>query len=146
MRLKTNLVISVFFIALLGFVYFYEIKGGEERRVEAERDRQLLDFSDHEVHRLTIDRGDTLLVLEHQDDVWLLTSPVDTDADVVAVERYLRTLREIAQTAPPQREHQRQRDSYPSISSPPARKWSHLPLPQRAASKRFHLQPSPAIL
>ena len=94
MRLKTNLVISVFFIALLGFVYFYEIKGGEERRVEAERDRQLLDFSDHEVHRLTIDRGDTLLVLEHQDDVWLLTSPVDTDADVAAVERYLRTLRE----------------------------------------------------
>jgi hypothetical protein len=94
MRLKTNLVISVFFIALLGFVYFYEIKGGEERRVEAERDRQLVDFSDHEVHRLTIDHGDTLLVLERQDDIWMLTSPVHTDADADAVERYLRTLRE----------------------------------------------------
>ena len=56
MRLKTNVVISVLFIALLGFVYFYEIKGGEERRVEAERERQLLDFSDHEVQKLTIDR------------------------------------------------------------------------------------------
>ena len=94
MRLKTNVVISVLFIALLGFVYFYEIKGGEERRVEAERERQLLDFSDHEVQKLTIDRGDTLLVLERQDDTWRLTSPVQTGADAEAVERYLRTLGE----------------------------------------------------
>lgn len=95
MRLKTNLVISLVFIALLGFVYFYEIKGGEERRVQAERALQMLDFSDHEVQRLTIDSGDTLLVLERQEDEWKLTSPIQTDVDVEAVERYLRTLHEV---------------------------------------------------
>ena len=94
MGLRTNLIISGIFVALLGFVYFYEIKGGEQRQVEAERSRQLLDFSDHEARRLTIDRGDTVAVLEKGEESWRLTSPVSTDADAQAVERYLRNLRE----------------------------------------------------
>lgn len=94
MGLKTNLVISGIFVALLGFVYFYEIKGGERRQVEAERSRQLLDFSDHEARRLTIDRGDTVAVLEKAEESWRLTRPVSTGADQQAVERYLRNLRE----------------------------------------------------
>ena len=94
MGLKTNLVISGIFAALLGFVYFYEIKGGEKRQVEAERSRQLLDFSDHEARRLTIDRGDTVAVLEKAEESWRLAGPVLTGADQQAVERYLRNLRE----------------------------------------------------
>ena len=94
MGLKTNLVISLIFAALLGFVYFYEIRGGQQRQDEAERSRQLLDFSDHEARRLTIDRGDTVTVLEKGEDSWRLTSPVVTGADEQAVERYLRNLRE----------------------------------------------------
>jgi hypothetical protein len=94
MRLKTNLIISVIFLGLLGFVYLYEIKGGQERQLEAERQKQLLDFEDHEAQRLTIDAGDTLLVLERRDGDWVLTSPVETGADADAVERYLRALRE----------------------------------------------------
>lgn len=94
MRLKTNLVISILFIALLGFVYFYEIKGGEERQAAAERDRQVLRFSDHEARRLTIDHGDSLVILERVDGAWRLTAPVATGADQSAVERYLRNLSE----------------------------------------------------
>ena len=94
MGLKTNLVISLIFVALLGFVYFYEIKGGQQRQDEAERSRQLLDFSDHEARRLTIDRGDTVTILEKAEDSWRLTNPVSTGADQQAVERYLRNLRE----------------------------------------------------
>ncbi len=105
MRLKTNFVISVLFIALLGFVYFYEIKGGEERRVEAERQRQMLDFSDHEVQRLTIDHGDTLLVVERQENAWRLLSPVETDADADAIDRYLRTLHEMEVEGDPVRDN-----------------------------------------
>ncbi len=104
MRLKTNLVISVVFIALLGFVYFYEIRGGEDRRVEAERARQLLDFSEHEVRSLSIDHGDTLLVVERQGDVWRLTSPVQTDADGEAVERLLRAMGEVELEGEPLRD------------------------------------------
>ena len=94
MRLKTNLVISVLFVLLLGFVYFYEIKGGEDRRAEAEKSKKLLDFSDHEAARLTIEKADTTIVLEQADDTWRLTAPVTTNADDDAVERYLRNLNE----------------------------------------------------
>ena len=94
MRLKTNIVVSVLFLALLAFVYFYEIKGGEERREQAERSKQLLDFSDHEVARLTIGHGDSTIVVERAQDDWRLIAPVVSAADESAVERYLRNLRE----------------------------------------------------
>ncbi len=47
MGFKTNLIISAVFLGLLAFVYFHEIKGGEDRRLEAERAKQLVDFADH---------------------------------------------------------------------------------------------------
>ena len=94
MRVKTNLVIGVIFLALLSYVYFYEIKGGEERRAAAEKSKQLVDFSDLEVERLVLDRGDTVVVLEKQQGAWVLSAPVESDADQDAVERYLRNLRE----------------------------------------------------
>lgn len=104
MRLKTNLVISVIFIALLGFVYFYEIKGGEARAVEAERARQLLDFGEHEAQRITIDRGDTVLVLQREEGAWRLVSPIQTGADADAVTRYLGALTEMEVEGDPLRD------------------------------------------
>ena len=94
MHLRTNLVISVVFAGLLAFVYFHEIKGGEKRELEAERARQLVDFSDHEARRLTIDGGDTTLVIERADDVWYIREPLQTGADAEAVDRFLRSLKE----------------------------------------------------
>ena len=94
MRFKTNLVISAVFAALLAFVYFYEIKGGEEREEAAKKARQLLDFSDHEATRIFIERADTAISLARTPDGWRLQSPVTSDADEKAIERYLRNLRE----------------------------------------------------
>jgi len=94
MGFKTNLIISGVFLGLLAFVYFHEVKGGEERRLEAERAKQLMEFSDHEARRLTIERGDSTVVMEKLPDRWVLQEPVQADADESAVERYLRTLRE----------------------------------------------------
>ena len=54
MKLKTNIIIGAIFALLLAFVYFYEIKGGQERRQAAERSKQLLDFKESEVERLTL--------------------------------------------------------------------------------------------
>jgi hypothetical protein len=95
MRLKTNLVIGVLFAALAAFVYFYEIRGGEERRAESDKAKKLADFSESEVRRLTIDRIDTLVVIEKAQDRWIITSPVPCEADQEAVDRYLRHLREV---------------------------------------------------
>ena len=94
MKFKTNAIIGLIFIGLFGFVYFYEIKGGEERRKEAEKSKQLLDFTEGHVSRLQLQRGDTTLVLQKGNEGWNFSSPVKDSADRDAVERYLRNLGE----------------------------------------------------
>ena len=94
MKFKTNAIIGLIFLGLLGFVYFYEIKGGEQRRQEAEKSQQLLDFKDTEVQRIELVRGDTTVVLDKGTDGWRLSAPVSDGASQDAVERYLRNLGE----------------------------------------------------
>ena len=94
MKFKTNAVIGLIFLALSAFVYFYEIKGGEERRQEAEKSKQLFAFQDGEAQQLALVRGDEALVLAQEASGWNLKEPVTDGADSEAVERYLRNLRE----------------------------------------------------
>ena len=94
MRLKTNLVVGLIFVGLLGYVYFFEIRSREADREQAEKSKRLLDFSDSEVRRVVVDRGDTTIVLEKKQGIWVLTEPVKSEADQDAVDRYLRNLRE----------------------------------------------------
>lgn len=94
MKFKTNAVIGLIFLALLAFVYFYEIKGGEERRQEAEKSKQLFAFQEGEAQQLALVRGDAALVLDKEASGWNLKEPVTDGADQEAVERYLRNLRE----------------------------------------------------
>ena len=82
------------FVALLAFVYFYEIKGGEERRQEAEKSKQLFAFKDDDAQRLELLRGSDALVLAKGTGGWKLSAPMTDGADQEAVERYLRNLRE----------------------------------------------------
>lgn len=94
MKFKTNAVIGLIFLGLLAFVYFYEIKGGEERRQEAEKSKQLFAFQDDAAQRLELVRGSTALVLDKGASGWQLSAPMADGADQEAVERYLRNLRE----------------------------------------------------
>ncbi len=94
MRLKTNFIVGIVFLGLLGFVYFYEIKGGEERKEAAEKAKELLSFSEHEANRLELDHGDTLVVLEKESSKWQLKAPIKAMADQDAVERLLNNLQE----------------------------------------------------
>ncbi len=94
MKLKTNVAIGTVFLVLLAFVYFYEIKGGEERRQAAEKSKQLFVFQDDDAQRLELLRGDDALVLDKGTGGWNLSAPMTDGADQEAVERYLRNLRE----------------------------------------------------
>ena len=94
MKFKTNIAIGAVFVALLAFVYFYEIKGGEERRQEAEKSKQLFVFQDDDAQRLELLRGDDALVLDKGTGGWNLSAPMTDGADQEAVERYLRNLLE----------------------------------------------------
>ena len=86
--------IGAVFLVLLAFVYFYEIKGGEERRQEAEKSKQLFAFQDGDAQRLELLRGSDALVLDKGAGGWNLSAPMADGADQEAVERYLRNLRE----------------------------------------------------
>ncbi len=94
MKFKTNVAIGTVFLVLLAFVYFYEIKGGEERRQEAEKSKQLFVFQDDDAQRLELLRGADALVLGKGTGGWNLSAPMTDGADQEAVERYLRNLRE----------------------------------------------------
>ena len=94
MKFKTNIAIGAVFVALLAFVYFYEIKGGEERRQEAEKSKQLFAFQEDDAQRLELLRGDDALVLDKGTGGWNLSAPMTDGADQEAVERYLRNLLE----------------------------------------------------
>ncbi len=94
MSLRTNLIVGAIFVALLAFVYYHEIRGGEQRRTEIERAKELLSFEESAARRVELDRGDTLVVLQREDDEWRLRAPVEDVADQEAVERLLRNLRE----------------------------------------------------
>ena len=88
MKFKTNAIIALVFAGLLAFVYWYEIKGGEERQVAEEKAGMVLDFGADEAVKLVLDRGDTLIVLEKRDS-WVLTEPIESATDEGAVERYI---------------------------------------------------------
>ena len=94
MKFKTNAVIGAVFVVLLAFVYFYEIKGGEERRQAAEKSKQLFAFQDDDAQRLELLRDSDALVLDKGTGGWNLSAPMTDGADQEAVERYLRNLRE----------------------------------------------------
>lgn len=94
MKFKTNTIIGAVFLVLLAFVYFYEIKGGEERREEAAKSKQLFAFQDGDAQRLELVRGSDALVLDNGAGGWNLSAPMTDGADQEAVERYLRNLRE----------------------------------------------------
>jgi hypothetical protein len=93
MNLKTNAILAVAFAGLLAFVYFYEIKEGEEREAVEQREKKLLDFDGAEPKRFVIDRGDTTIELEKRDDGWFLTSPVESAADESALRQFVDNVR-----------------------------------------------------
>jgi hypothetical protein len=94
MKFKTNLVVGVIFAALFAFVYMYEIRGGEDRRQQAARSKQLLEFKESEVKRIVIGRGDTTIVLAKDQGNWAISAPIKDGADTDAVVRYLRNIAE----------------------------------------------------
>ena len=81
MKLKTNIIIGAIFALLLAFVYFHEIRGGQERRQAAERSKQLLDFNESEVERLALIRPEGSIEVERIEGQWRVVLPVEDGAD-----------------------------------------------------------------
>ena len=81
--------------ALAGFVYFYEIRGADERYRARVRAGRLLPLKADAVTGLTICRGDTTIVIEKRGDRWRILQPVATGGDDGEINGLIRTLQNV---------------------------------------------------
>ncbi len=92
MNVKTTGGLVLLWVALVGFVYFFEIRGADERdRIHREAGR-LLRVGGDSVNGLTVHRGDTTIVLARSEGRWRILEPVATGGDDGEIEGLIRTL------------------------------------------------------
>lgn len=89
MRARTTLLLAVFLLALAGFYYYAEVKGGWPTKKEGTR---LFDLTAETVQALRITGGETVLDAVRGEGGWRLTAPVQDRADSARVDRLLQDL------------------------------------------------------
>lgn len=82
MKIKTTLILFAVFLALLVFVYFFEIKGRGEEETE-----KLVDLSSDEVQKIVFKTKDETITFSKDEEDWLITEPLEAKADKVEVDR-----------------------------------------------------------
>jgi len=94
MNFKTTIIVGVLAIALGAFVYFYEIKGGEERQQAEQQAKKIFLFEDDQVKGLTLaNSGKEIVLTKAEDGEWTITSPIATEADESTVDGLVRNLK-----------------------------------------------------
>ena len=94
MSFKTTIIVAVLAIALGAFVYFYEIKGGEERQQAERQAKKTFLFEDDQVQGLTLTHsGEEIVLAKAEDGEWTITAPIKTEADKGTVDALVRNLK-----------------------------------------------------
>jgi len=88
MKTKNTLILLAILIAISAYVYFYEIKGGEERKKEKEAAAQLLPIKKDDVSEVILERPADHVKIHaiKTDDQWKIVEPVETEGDKFAIE------------------------------------------------------------
>jgi hypothetical protein len=82
MRFKGTLVLLAVCLLLGGYVYFYEIKGGEKREKAKEAENQVWKFEGKDISRIDlVSPTQTVTAVRQNEKDWALTSPKAYDAD-----------------------------------------------------------------
>jgi hypothetical protein len=84
MRFKGTLVLLIVCLALGGFVYFYEIKGGEQREKAKQAESQIWKIEDKDIQQIDlVSAGQHITAVRRGEKEWALTAPrpLDTDSD-----------------------------------------------------------------
>lgn len=81
MRFKGTLVLFVICLLLGGYVYFYEIKGGEQRKKAKEEENQVWKFESSEVQQIDLIAPGRHITAVRKGENWFLTTPKTYDAD-----------------------------------------------------------------
>jgi hypothetical protein len=93
MKLVKTLALLGILIVLAAYVYFYEIKGGEEREKQQQAEEKILDFEPDSVQFAEIRSVFRQFRFERADDGWQILRPVETGGDKSAIDGMLNTLR-----------------------------------------------------
>ncbi len=88
MKTKNTLILLAILIAVFAYVYFYEIKGGEERKKEKETAAQLVPIKKDDVTSVILKRPADGIKIHavKTDDQWKITEPIETEGDRFAIE------------------------------------------------------------
>ena len=86
-------ILFVAFLALVLWVYFYEIEGEKTRQAAKEREESLLRLEQDQISSVRIDRpGQDPILLEKIGESWVLKAPLEAAADKTSVDSLVRDL------------------------------------------------------
>lgn len=93
MTMKKIGVLFVAFLALVLWVYFYEIEGEKTRQAAKEREESLLRLEQDQISSVRMDRpGQDSILLEKIGEGWALKAPLEGPADKTSVDSLVRDL------------------------------------------------------
>ncbi len=93
MNIVKTLVLFVIFALLAAYVYFYEIRGGEERELAEQVAQKIISFENDSVKIIEIRSIFNRFYFERTDDTWRIKKPVETGADKATIEGLLNSLK-----------------------------------------------------
>ena len=95
MKLMKTLILFLILAALGGYVYFYEITGGEEREELEKLEEQLFNFETDSVKEIEIRSVFSQFKFRKTDDGWKIDQPVETGGDKNAIDGLVSTLKNL---------------------------------------------------
>ncbi len=95
MKLVKNLVLLGIMLVLAAWVYFYEIKGGEEREQQKQYEEKIFHFETDSVRQVEIFSRRGNFVFERVDKKWRIKIPVQTGGDQSTINGMLNTLKNL---------------------------------------------------
>jgi hypothetical protein len=82
MRFKGTLILLLVCLALGGYLYFYEIKGGEKREKAKQAENQIWKVDDKNIQEIDLaSSSQRITAVRKNDKEWVLTAPQQWDAD-----------------------------------------------------------------
>lgn len=95
MKFIKTLILFLILAILAGYVYFYEIKGGEEREEAKSLAQNIINFEPDSVNIIEIRSIFNRFLFKRSADEWQIRKPVQTDGDKSSIDGLLNTIKNI---------------------------------------------------
>ncbi|MFC1554103.1 DUF4340 domain-containing protein [candidate division KSB1 bacterium] len=86
MRFKNTLIVVLIFIIIAGLVYYDTVYWEPNRRKSDEEKNRVFQFDKEDVYKIEIIRGNEYFILEKINEIWMVTQPIEFDADEVNID------------------------------------------------------------